>query len=68
MFELARIMGTSVSMIESYYGALIDTAHDAILSDWRRRGGREDAGLPGLGGALEPRIDSSRGTGDVHHG
>ena len=32
VFELARIMGTSVSMIESYYGTLIDTAHDAILS------------------------------------
>ena len=32
MFELARIMGTSVSMIESYYGTLIDTAHDAILT------------------------------------
>jgi hypothetical protein len=25
-------MGTSVSMIESYYGTLIDTAHAAILS------------------------------------
>jgi hypothetical protein len=32
VFELERIMGASVSMIESYYGALIDTAHDAILS------------------------------------
>jgi hypothetical protein len=32
VFELARIMGTSVTMIENYYGALIDTAHDAILS------------------------------------
>ncbi len=31
-FELARIMGTSVSMIEAHYGALIDTAHDAILT------------------------------------
>ena len=30
-FELARIMGTSVGMIEAHYGALIDTAHDAIL-------------------------------------
>ena len=35
-FELARIMGTSVGMIEAHYGALIDTAHDAIL---RRLGG-----------------------------
>ena len=32
VFELARIMGTSVTMIENYCGALIDTAHDAILS------------------------------------
>jgi integrase len=31
-FELARIMGTSVGMIEAHYGALIDTAHDAILA------------------------------------
>ncbi len=32
VYELARIMGTSVRMIEQHYGALIDTAHDAILS------------------------------------
>ena len=31
VYELARIMGTSVSMIEAHYGALLDTAHDAIL-------------------------------------
>lgn len=30
-FELARIMGTSVKMIEQHYRTLIDTAHDAIL-------------------------------------
>ena len=30
-FELARIMGTSVGMIEAHYGALIDSAHDGIL-------------------------------------
>ena len=30
-FELARIMGTSVGMIEAHYGALIDTAHESIL-------------------------------------
>ena len=29
--ELARIMGTSVAMIEAHYGALLDTAHDAIV-------------------------------------
>jgi hypothetical protein len=27
-----RITGTSVGMIDAHYGALIDTAHDAILS------------------------------------
>jgi integrase len=31
-FELARVMGTSVKMIEQHYGTLIDTAHDAILT------------------------------------
>jgi len=31
-FELARIMGTSVAIIEAHYGTLIDTAHDAILT------------------------------------
>jgi hypothetical protein len=25
-------MGTSVAMIEAHYGALIDSAHDAILT------------------------------------
>lgn len=32
VYELARVMGTSVRMIELHYGALLDTAHDAILS------------------------------------
>lgn len=31
VYELARIMGTSVSMIEAHYGALLDTAHDSLL-------------------------------------
>jgi hypothetical protein len=31
-FELARIMGTSVKMIEQHYGTPIDSAHDAILT------------------------------------
>ena len=31
-FELGRIMGTSVAMIEAHYGALIDTANDSILA------------------------------------
>ena len=31
VFETARIAGTSVSMIETEYGALLDTAHDSLL-------------------------------------
>ena len=31
VYELARIMGTSVGMIEAHYGALLDTAHDSML-------------------------------------
>ena len=30
VFELARIMGTSVLMIERHYGALLDGAHAGI--------------------------------------
>ena len=30
VFELARVMGTSVRMIERHYGALVDGAHAAI--------------------------------------
>jgi integrase len=32
VYELARIMGTSVSMIEAHYGALIDTARESLLA------------------------------------
>jgi integrase len=32
VFELARVMGTSVRMIERHYGALIDGAHAGITS------------------------------------
>ena len=31
VFELARVMGTSVGMIEHHYGALIDGAHAGIV-------------------------------------
>jgi integrase len=31
VYELARIMGTSVAMIERHYGALIDTARESLL-------------------------------------
>ena len=30
VFELARVMGTSVRMIERHYGALLDGAHNVI--------------------------------------
>jgi integrase len=39
VYELARIMGTSVWMIEAHYGALLDTAHESMLE-------RLDAALP----------------------
>jgi integrase len=32
VFELARVMGTSVRMIERHYGALLDGAHDGIAA------------------------------------
>ena len=32
MFELARMMGTSVRMIERHYGTLIDGAHAGIAA------------------------------------
>src|SRR5262249_47755856 len=32
VFELARVMGTSVRMIEKHYGTLIDGAHAGITS------------------------------------
>lgn len=31
VYELARIMGTSVTMIEAHYGAHLDTAHESLL-------------------------------------
>ena len=31
VYELARIMRTSVAMIEAHYGALLDTAHESLL-------------------------------------
>src|SRR5262249_37256507 len=32
VFELARVMGTSIEMIERHYGALLDGAHSVIAS------------------------------------
>ena len=40
MFELARIMGTSVKMIELHYGALLDTAHESLLDRLNAANGR----------------------------
>jgi integrase len=47
VFELARIMGTSVLMIERHYGALLDGAHagiagrlDALEAELAEAGGR----------------------------
>jgi hypothetical protein len=31
LYELARIMGTSASMIEAHCGALLDTTHESLL-------------------------------------
>jgi hypothetical protein len=31
VFETARVAGTSVKMIESHYGALLDSAHESLL-------------------------------------
>jgi integrase len=45
VYELARIMGTSVSMIEAHYGALLDTAHGSLLERLERVAG-EARGRP----------------------
>jgi hypothetical protein len=45
VFELARIMGTSVSMIERHYGALLEGAH---------------AGIAGRLDALEAELERAR--------
>jgi hypothetical protein len=41
VYELARIMGTSVGMIEAHYGALIDTARESLLERLEAFGTRE---------------------------
>jgi integrase len=40
VYELARIMGTSVAMIERHYGALVDTAKASILARLENFGAR----------------------------
>jgi integrase len=41
VYELARVLGTSVRMIELHYGALLDTAHDSLLRRLESFGARE---------------------------
>jgi integrase len=41
VYELARIMGTSVGMIERHYGALIDTARESLLDRLEAFGAQE---------------------------
>lgn len=41
VYELARIMGTSVGMIEAHYGALIDTARESLLERLEAFGAQE---------------------------
>ena len=43
VFELARIMGTSVGMIERHYGALLDTAHTSLLDRLEAHHGAAEA-------------------------
>jgi integrase len=50
VYELARIMGTSVRMIEAHYGALLDTAHESLLD-------RLDA----VSGMNRARVDAANG-------
>jgi integrase len=50
VFELARVMGTSVRMIERHYGTLLDGAH---------------AGIAGRLAALEAELEQAAEAGDV---
>jgi integrase len=60
VYELARIMGTSVSMIEAHYGALLDTAPRS-LSGLKRD--EASGGLqPHLGRGLLRRPTARRGS------
>ena len=44
VYELARIMGTSVRMIELHYGALLDTANESLLDRLETFGALEGHG------------------------
>jgi integrase len=44
VYELARIMGTSVRMIEMHYGALLDTANESMLERLETFGALEGHG------------------------
>jgi hypothetical protein len=41
VYELARIMGTSVGMFEAHYGALIDSARESLLERLEAFGAHE---------------------------
>jgi hypothetical protein len=44
MFELARLMGTSVKMIDRTYGHLAEDSEDAIWARLEARAGRTGVG------------------------
>src|SRR5262245_11799300 len=48
VFELARVMGTSVRMIERHYGALLDGAHKRHRQSARRVRGGAGTGRGGV--------------------
>lgn len=43
VYELARITGTSVGMIERHYGALLDGSRGSLLERWRRSNDASDS-------------------------
>jgi hypothetical protein len=67
VFELAKVMGTSVAMIERHYGTLIGGAHagiagrlDALEAELERAAKDEAAEAWSGGHRLTPRLPSSR--------
>jgi hypothetical protein len=62
VYELARVMGTSVAMIEAHYGALLDTAAESMLA--RLEAGPHAQLMPRTsekrGDAVEPKTRPGR--------
>jgi hypothetical protein len=52
VFELARVMGTSVRMIERHYGTLLDGAHNVIASRLDAHEAKLQAAIDEKGDAL----------------